>query len=51
MTTHYGITRVARQALAVGGVIENGAQGVVAAHSRTRIDALLVDAGSRPGAV
>lgn len=51
MTTHYGISRVTRQALAVGGVIENGAQGVVATHSRTRIDALLVNTGSRPGTV
>lgn len=51
MATDDGVTRVARLALAVGRVIEDGALGAVTAHSGTRIHALLVDASPRAGAV
>lgn len=51
MTTNDGISCVAWQAFAVGRMIENGTEGAMATHARTGIDALLVDAGTRLGAI
>lgn len=51
MTANDGIACVARQAFAIGRMIEDRTQSAVAAHARTRIDTLLVDAGARLGAI
>lgn len=51
MTANDGIAGVAWQTLAVGGMIEDGTEGTVATHARTRIDTLLVDAGARLGTI
>lgn len=51
MTTNDGISCIAWQAFAIGRMIEDGTKGTMATHARTGIDALLVDAGTRLGAI
>lgn len=51
MATNDGVSCVARQAFAVGRMIEYGALGAMTAHARTRVHTLLVDTSARFGTV